>query len=52
MLRRGWVTEGRVGFLESNDIRARVVGKGRDDGFREAALEVESEECERKNSLL
>ena len=38
--------------MESNDIRTRVGGKGGDDGFREAALEIEGEERDRKNSLL
>ena len=38
--------------MESDDIRTRVLGKGGDDGFREAALEIEGEEREQKNSLL
>ena len=38
--------------MESDDIRTRVGGKGGHDGFREAALEIEGEQHERKNSLL
>ena len=38
--------------MESDDIKTRVGGKGGDDGFQEAALEIEGEEREWENSLL